>query len=276
MFTINCKGKLLVIDKPLIMGIINLTNDSFYSDSCKPNIEGALLQANKMIGEGASILDIGGQSTRPGSERIGEDEEADRILPIIDALNKQLPHSIISVDTYYASVAERAIHAGASIVNDISAGRMDERMLTIVGELEVPYICMHMQGSPATMQENPHYDDVVKEVLEFFIERIEICKKNNIHDIIIDPGFGFGKSIQHNFLLLKNLAVFKMLERPILAGLSRKGMIYKSLENTPEHALNGTTVLNTIALMNSASVLRVHDALEAAEAVKLMQVYISS
>jgi dihydropteroate synthase len=270
MFTLNCKGKLLAFERPIIMGIINATPDSFY----KGNInEDMLALAKKMIDEGATILDIGGQSTRPGSERISVDEEIQRVLPVITAIHKNFPETILSIDTYSSNVAVAAVEAGASIVNDISAGNMDEQMIATVAQLKLPYVCMHMQGTPADMHKNPRYNDVAKEVLDFFINKIYDCKNAGINDIIIDPGFGFGKTIEHNFSLLKKMEVLRMLDKPILAGLSRKSSIYKTLGTTAENALNGTAVLNTIALMNGASVLRVHDVKEAAEAIKLFTAY---
>ncbi|WP_462250133.1 dihydropteroate synthase [Ferruginibacter sp.] len=270
MFTLNCKGKLLAFESPIIMGIINATPDSFY----KGNInEDMLALAKKMIDDGATILDIGGQSTRPGSSSITAEEEIQRVLPVIEAIHKNFPDTIISIDTYSSKVAVAAVKAGAAIVNDISAGNMDEQMIEMVAQLKLPYVCMHMQGTPADMHKNPQYNDVVKEVLDFFITKIEQCKSAGIVDIIIDPGFGFGKTIEHNFSLLKKMNVLQMLDKPILAGLSRKSSIYKTLGTTVQNALNGTTVLNTIALQNGASILRVHDVKEAAEAIKLFTAY---
>lgn len=270
MFTLNCRGNLLVADGPLVMGIINATPDSFY----KGNISDDILQlAAGMIADGATILDIGGQSTRPGSQRISAAEEIQRVVPVIAQIHAQFPATIISVDTYSSKVALAAVEAGAAMVNDISAGTMDEQMMATVAALKLPYVCMHMQGTPENMQQEPLYDDVVKEVLDFFIATIEVCKKAGINDIIIDPGFGFGKTIAHNFSLLKKLEVFKMLNVPLLAGLSRKSTVYKTLQTTADHALNGTTVLNTMALMNGAGILRVHDVKEAMEAVTLFNAY---
>ena len=273
MFTLNCKERLVVIDRPLVMGIINATPDSFYEDSRKPNADAALELAEQMITAGAALLDIGGQSTRPDSKRVGEEEEAERVLPVIETVHASFPDIIISIDTYYASVARQAVEAGASVVNDISGGTMDENMMATVGKLNVPYICTHIKGTPETMQSKPMYEDVTKELLQYFIDRVELCKQNGIKDIIIDPGFGFGKTSKHNFIILKNLAVFSMLERPILAGLSRKATIYKTLGITADEALNGSTVLHTIALLNGASILRVHDVRQAMEAVKLVEAY---
>ncbi len=273
MYTLNCKGRLLVLDKPIVMGIMNATPDSFYSRSRKIKIDEVLQQAEKMIANGAAILDIGAQSTRPGSERISPTEEAERILPVIEATAKEFPKAIISVDTYYAAVAEQAVKAGASIINDISGGMYDADMLSTVGKLNSPYICMHIKGTPETMQQNPQYDDVTKEVLDFFIQRIDLCRQNNIHDVIIDAGFGFGKTIAHNFELMRHLSVFTMLEKPVMIGISRKSTIYKTLGISVDDALNGTTVLHTIALLNGANILRVHDVREAIEAIELLQAY---
>jgi dihydropteroate synthase len=255
------------------MGIINATPDSFYSGSRKPAVEAALQQAEKMITEGATMLDIGGQSTRPKSEQISAAEEAERVLPVIEAIAKKFPQTFISVDTFYASVAKQSVAAGASIVNDISGGNIDAAMLSTVASLRVPFICMHMKGTPQTMQQNPFYENVIKEVLDFFIQKINDCKVAGINDVIVDVGFGFGKTIAHNFELLKNLSIFKMLEKPILAGLSRKSTVYRTLNTTPEEALNGTTVLQTISLLNGANIIRTHDVKEAVESIKLIEAY---
>ena len=273
MFTLNCNGRLLIISKPVVMGIINITPDSFYTASQTQNIDEALQQAEKMIAEGATILDIGGQSTRPASTRISAEEEIERVIPVIKAINKTFPETYISVDTYYAKVAENAVTAGACIINDISGGTMDDTMLSTVGKLNVPYICMHIKGRPETMQENPTYENVTLEVLDFFVQQTEKCRLNNIHDIIIDPGFGFGKTATHNFQLLKQLSSFKILDKLIMAGLSRKATIYKTLGITAEESLNGTTVLNTIALLNGANILRVHDVKEAVQAIELAEAF---
>jgi dihydropteroate synthase len=273
MFTLNCKGKLLTIEQPLVMGIINATPDSFYKGDLPAGLEEIVVQVGKMTSEGASIIDIGGQSTRPGSERISASEEIQRVIPVIDSILTTYPQTIISIDTYHSEVALAAIKAGASIVNDISAGSLDPEMIHCVSSLKVPYICMHMKGSPEHMQKNPTYDDLIKEVLDFFIDKIEQCKKAGIKDIIIDPGFGFGKTIQQNFILLKQLSVFKMLDKPILAGLSRKSMVYKTLDVDVTAALNGSTVLHTIALQQGASILRVHDVKEAMQAVTLFTAF---
>jgi len=273
MFTLNCKGKMLFVEKPLVMGILNINDDSFYKGNRSQNMDVILKKAEQMIEEGADILDIGGQSTRPESIRISEAEELQRSLPVIEMMIKKSFKVLLSIDTYYATVAKEAVHAGAAIVNDISAGEMDKTMLNTVGLLNVPYICMHMKGVPETMHLNIHYENVITEVLDFFIKKTAECNEAGIKDIIIDPGFGFGKNIHHNFQLLKNLQLFRILGRPIMAGLSRKSSIYKTLHITAEDSLNGTTVLNTIALQNGASILRVHDVKEAKEAITLFEAY---
>ena len=272
MFTLNCKGRLLAVDKPLVMGVINATPDSFYSGSRFPQKEDALHEAEKMLKEGATILDIGAQSTRPGSVRIRSDEELDRVIPVFESINKEFPDAILSIDTYYPVVAKAAVEAGASIINDISAGNT-EGMLETAAHLKTPYVCMHMKGTPDTMQQQPQYDNVTNEVLEFFIRKLEQCRNAGINDVIVDPGFGFGKTIHHNFRLLKELNVFKILQKPLLLGLSRKSTIYKTIGSGPEEALNGTTVLNTIGLMNGGVILRVHDVKEAMETIKLFEAY---
>lgn len=274
MFTLNCKGKLLSLETPVVMGIVNATPDSFYDGHLNKTADDILMLAEKMLRAGAGVLDIGGQSTRPGSDRIDTDEERARVLPVIEAIAKRFPEAILSVDTFYSKVAAEAIASGVHIVNDISAGMLDEEMIPTIGAFKnVPYICMHMKGTPQDMQQHAVYDDVVREVLDFFIFKIEACRLAGITDVIVDPGFGFAKTIEHNFLLLKELAVLKLLNRPILAGLSRKATIYKTLGRTAAEALNGTTVLNTIALLNGAHLLRVHDAKEAHEAVQLVGRY---
>lgn len=273
MFTLNCKGILLVAENPLVMGIINTTPDSFYSGSRRESIDSVLQQARQMLAAGADILDIGGQSTRPGSTLLSDAEEMERVIPAVTAIANQFPAAILSIDTFYATVATAAVAAGARIVNDISSGDMDANMLATVAGLRVPYICMHMKGKPQTMQSEAVYDDVVKEVLDYFIGKIAMCRKAGITDIIIDPGFGFAKTIRHNFQLLKQLAAFNITGLPVMAGLSRKSTIYKTLGITAEEALNGTTVLNTLALQNGADILRVHDVKEAKEVVKLFIEY---
>ena len=273
MFSLNCKGKLLLIEKPLVMGILNITDDSFYAGSRLQNIEAIKNKATKIMNEGADIIDIGAQSTRPGSTRISAEEELKKLLPAIEMLTGLFPEILISIDTYHSEVARETVKAGAAIINDISAGEMDKNMLETAGSLGVAYIAMHMKGVPETMHEDTNYEDVTKQILDFFINKIADCKRDGIKDLIIDPGFGFGKNIAQNLLLLKNLSVFQMLEGPILTGLSRKSTIYKTLHISPEESLNGTTVLHTLALQNGASILRVHDVKEAKETVNLFEAY---
>ena len=273
MYSINCKGKLLGFGTPQVMGILNITPDSFYEGHLHRSMDELADMAGKMISHGAAILDIGGQSTRPGSERIAAEDELIRVVPVIENIHRHFPNTVISIDTYSSIVAKAAVEAGAAMVNDISGGNSDAAMISTVAALKVPYVCMHMRGTPATMQKEPVYDNVVTTVLDFFITKINECKKAGITDIIIDPGFGFGKTIAHNFQLLKNLPVLAITGRPILAGLSRKSTIYKTLGITVGEALNGTTVLNTMALLNGASLLRVHDVKEAREAIQLYTTY---
>ncbi len=273
MFSLNCKGKLVSLEKPLVMGILNITADSFYEGSRLQSMDEILGKAGQMLGEGADILDVGGQSTRPGSERISAAGEIQKVIPVIEMLTKTYEHAILSIDTFYAEVVKEAVNAGVSMVNDISGGEMDRNMFTTVASLNVPYICMHMKGVPATMQHDIQYEDVTKEVFDYFIQKINECRIAGIKDVIIDPGFGFGKTREHNFILLKNLSLFKTLERPVMAGLSRKSTIYKTLNITAADSLNGTTVLNTIALQNGANILRVHDVKEAKEAITLFEHY---
>ncbi len=254
-----------------MMGILNLTPDSFYGGSRITDTGSLLRTAEQMLKEGAGILDIGGQSTRPGSERIGAETELKRVIAPVEALHKNFPDAFISIDTYYASVAREAVAAGACLVNDISAGTMDPGMTETVAALSVPYVLMHMQGTPDTMHLNPQYENVTKDVLDFFIARVNALRLAGIRDLVIDPGFGFGKTITHNFELLRNLPVFRTLKTPILLGLSRKSMIWKTLGISPEEAMNGSTVLHTIGLVNGASLLRVHDVKAAVEAVRLWQ-----
>jgi dihydropteroate synthase len=251
------------------MGIINATPDSFYSSSRKQAVYDALILAEKMIRDGAAILDIGGQSTRPGSDALSMGEELDRVLPVIQAISKAFPDIFLSVDTFHAKVAATAVENGASIVNDISGGSFDPVMFSTVAGLRVPYICMHLSSTQKTMHHVPEYTDVTTEVLDYFIEKKAACEKAGIPDIIIDPGFGFSKNSKNNFELLKHLEVFAMLKKTVLVGISRKSTIYKTLGITPEEALNGTTVLNTAALLKGASILRVHDVKEAMQAITL-------
>ncbi|HKP32075.1 MAG TPA: dihydropteroate synthase [Chitinophagaceae bacterium] len=253
------------------MGIINITPDSFYSGSRHVDMDDILKTAEKMIKDGAAIIDVGAQSTRPGSEQLSPDEEIERIGDIISSINKNFPDTIISIDTFHSAVAVNAVNDGASMVNDISGGSMDSNMISAVAKLNVPYICMHIKGTPATMQQHAKYDNITLEVLDYFVKKIDACRKAGIKDVIIDPGFGFAKTIEQNFELLNNLQTLKMLDAPILCGLSRKSTIYRTLNITADEALNGTTVMNTIALLKGASILRVHDVKEAVECVKLVE-----
>lgn len=254
------------------MGIINATPDSFYSKSTAQQISEALVLAEKHLQAGASILDIGGQSTKPNAIKITAQEEAKRVVPLIEAIAKRFD-CFISVDTFYSEVVEQAVQAGTSMVNDISAGRLDENLLPIVAKYKLPYVLMHMQGNPQTMQQKPVYKNVVGEVYNFFEERIAYCKKLGIDQIVLDAGFGFGKTIENNYSLLKNQAKFLKLGFPVLTGISRKSMIYKPLQLTPNEALNGTTALHILALQNGASILRVHDVAEAKQAIDLYSLY---
>lgn len=273
MYTLNCRGTLRTVDKPIVMGILNITPDSFYAANRSMNGDQVLEMASRQLEEGAAILDIGGQSTRPGAGRVDAETERERVIPVIETIHRHFPDAWISVDTFHASVAEKAVAAGATLVNDISGGMMDPDMLSTVAKLQVPYVCMHLKGTPETMQEDPRYEDVTLEVLDYFIERVSACRKAGIQDLLIDPGFGFGKTAAHNFTLLKKLSAFQLLGLPILCGLSRKSTIYRTLGTTAEAALNGTTVLHTIALLNGAQILRVHDVREAKEAIVLVEKY---
>ena len=267
--TLNCRGRLLDLSTPAIMGIMNLTPDSFF-DGGRLNDEKSIIEyAGKMLKEGADIIDIGGQSTRPGAQLIDSNEEWKRIGSAIKIIHTNFTNAVISIDTFYADVADKALQAGASIINDISGGDFDKNMHQTALENQVPYIVMHMQGNPGTMQLNPAYKEVVSDVLRYFVKKVTLLKNLGLHDIVIDPGFGFGKTVEHNFALLNNLNVFRLTDCPILAGLSRKSMITKVLNVKSKEALNGTTALNTIALMKGASILRVHDVKEAMEVKKL-------
>lgn len=268
--TINCKGILIDLASPKVMGILNITPDSFY-DGGKYKDEVAILnQVDKMLTEGATFIDVGAYSSRPGAAHISEEEELKRILPVINLLLKNFPEIILSVDTFRSKIAKETINAGAAIINDISGGTMDDNMFSTVANLQVPYILMHMLGTPQNMQKNPVYDDVVKDIISFFAKQIFELHQLQLNDIIIDMGFGFGKTIAHNYQILKDLRLFKSLEAPILTGISRKSMLYKTLDISAQEALNATTSANTIALLNGANILRVHDVKEAVEAVKIV------
>ncbi|MFT5818491.1 MAG: dihydropteroate synthase [Bacteroidia bacterium] len=265
---INIKNTLLDLRTPVVMGILNVTPDSFADGGKYTDLDQAVQQAEKMVAEGATILDIGGYSSRPGAAEVSIQEELDRVLPVLEKL-KGFTDAFLSIDTFRSRVAAEAVQAGANMVNDISAGEDDDAMLATVATLGVPYIAMHKQGKPKTMQENPKYTDVVGEVLEYLQKKITQCKAAGIKEVIIDPGFGFGKTTLHNYALLRNLDELTRLNVPILAGISRKSMINKVLETSPAEALNGTTFLHAYALRGGASILRVHDVKEALECVKL-------
>lgn len=269
--TLNCAGRLLDLSHPVIMGIINVTADSFYAGSRFTLLSDIMKQAEKMLQEGAHILDIGGMSSRPGATIISAEEEVERITPVIKTLAKEFPGTIISLDTIYGLSAKAGADLGVGIINDISAGRLDSTMYSTVAELGLPYVLMHMQGQPGTMQSNPQYTDVMTEVLDFFIAEVGKLRALGLKDIILDPGFGFGKNLSHNYTLLKNMHVFQILDLPLLAGISRKSMIYRLLATSPEDALNGTTALHMIALQQGAKILRVHDVKPAREVIKLWE-----
>ena len=268
--TINCKGNLVDLSSPKVMGILNITPDSFFDGGKYKNEKEILSQVEKMLLEGATFIDVGAYSSRPGAKHISEEEELQRIIPVINLLIKHFPEIIISVDTFRSKIAEETINAGAAIVNDISGGKMDDNMFATVANLQVPYILMHMLGTPQNMQKNPVYRDVTKEIISFFAAQINRLHQFKLNDVIIDVGFGFGKTIDHNFEILKNLSLFKSLDAPILAGISRKSMLYKTLDISAKQALNATTSANTIALLNGANILRVHDVKEAVEAIKIV------
>jgi len=268
-FSLNIKGKIFELNSPKIMGILNATPDSFFKDSRVNTVTQILHKAEKMLDEGAHILDIGGFSTRPNAEEVSIEEEITRILPLIDAISREFPEAIVSIDTFRSKVAKQAIEAGASIINDISGGQADSDMFEAVVQLKVPYIMMHMRGTPTTMMKNVTYENVVKEVVQFFSQQVSILKKMGHNDIIIDPGFGFSKTIEQNYELLKHLNHLQMVGCPILIGVSRKTMIYKLLKTTPEMALNGTNILNFASLEKGARILRVHDVKESRETIEL-------
>jgi dihydropteroate synthase len=267
--TVNAGGKLIDLSSPKVMGIINITPDSFYAESRKTGIADVLQQAEKMLADGATFLDIGAYSSRPGADDISVQEETDRLLPVVEAIVSVFPDAVISIDTFRAKVAEEAIHSSAHMINDISGGELDEDMFATIARLQVPYILMHMKGNPQTMQQLANYEDVFAEVYDYFVKKTYRLKQLGVHDIILDPGFGFAKKPEHSYALMNRLQEFNTLQLPILAGISRKKMIYGLLNTTADEALNGTTALNTIALMKGAGILRVHDVKEAVEAVKI-------
>jgi len=269
--TINAGGKLIDLSTPRVMGIINITPDSFYAGSRKLLVADALQQAGKMLAEGADFLDIGAYSSRPGAEDISIQEETDRLLPVIEAITTKHPEAIISIDTFRSKVAEAAIKTGAHIINDISGGQLDNEMFDTVARLQVPYILMHMKGTPQNMNKMAQYDDIFTEVLQYFAERIHKLSQLGVNDVIIDPGFGFAKMTEHSYALMNRLADFDILQLPVLVGVSRKRMVYNVVGGNAEGALNATTALNTIALTKGANILRVHDVKEAVEAIKIFR-----
>jgi dihydropteroate synthase len=271
-YTLQIKGRIVCLDKPQVMGILNLTPDSFFSGSrIDKNREAILSKAGEMIREGADFLDLGGYSSRPGAVDISIQEEIDRVVPAVEVIRKEFPNILLSIDTFRSKVAQEAVFAGADIVNDISAGNLDEAMLPMIASLGVPYIAMHMKGNPQNMLSQSNYSDILGEILHYFAEKVDLIRKLGIKDVIIDPGFGFAKTIEQNFYLLKNLKSFETLGFPLLVGVSRKSMIYKTLQIDTTKALNGTTALNMFALLQGANILRVHDVKEAKETVKLFE-----
>jgi dihydropteroate synthase len=267
--TINCKGQLIDLSIPKVMGILNVTPNSFFDGGKYKNESEMLSQVDKMLGEGATFIDIGAYSSKPNAEFVSEEEEINRIIPVIQLILTHFPDALLSIDTFRSKVAEVCLANGAALINDISAGNLDEGMFEVIAKHNVPYIMMHMRGTPQTMQTLTDYDDIVKEMLFYFSERIHKARSFGINDLVIDPGFGFAKTIIQNYEVLQKLALFKILELPLLVGVSRKSMVYKPLDSSAAEALNGTTVLNTIALTKGANILRVHDVKEAVECVSL-------
>lgn len=272
-YSLKIRGRLYQVDQPWVMGILNTSNDSFYDGGKYHTTDTALRQAEKMLNEGARIIDVGGQSTRPGAVMTGTEEELGRTISIVDAIARRFPEAVISIDTFRAEVAKRAVEAGAGIVNDISAGDDDPGMMDTVATLGVPYIAMHKLGDPATMQVNPQYEDVAQDILLYLKRKTDMLRDKGVHDIIIDPGFGFGKNLEHNYTLMKQLQLFHTLNCPLMVGVSRKSLICKLLKVNPGSALNGSTALHTIALLKGAHILRVHDVKEAMEVVKIVSYY---
>jgi dihydropteroate synthase len=268
--TLNVRGTLLDLSKPKIMGILNLTPDSFYDGGRNNNLNDALKKTEQILSEGADLIDIGAYSSRPGAEHISEETESDRLIPVLRAIVSEFPDTILSIDTFRSGIAQTAVNEGAGIINDISAGSMDPEMFQTIANLGVPYIMMHMKGTPQTMATQNDYEDITTEVCQYFASRIQKLKNLGVNDLIVDPGFGFAKNLDQNYELLANLEHLKSTGHPVLAALSRKSMIYKLLETDAEHALNGTTAANTIALIKGANILRVHDVKAAAEVVKIV------
>jgi len=267
--SLNCKGELIDLSTPKVMGILNITPDSFYDGGQFKDSKSILVQTEKLISEGATFVDVGAYSSRPGADFVSENEELHRITPVVELILKHFPKALISIDSFRANVIRECVNAGAVFSNDISAGHLDDQMMKTIGELGIPYIMMHMRGTPQTMQNLTHYDHLVTEIFSYFSERIQLAKQHQIMDVVIDPGFGFAKTLSQNYELLGKLEFFQNLNCPILCGVSRKSMIYKTLDCLPKEALNGTTALNMVALMNGANILRVHDVKEAMECVKL-------
>ena len=270
MSTINCKGTLINLSTPKVMGIVNVTPDSFFDGGKLTDADAVVFQVEKMLQEGATFIDLGGYSSKPGADFVSETEELNRVIPVVKLLVEKFPDILLSIDTFRSEVAKQAIENGAALINDISAGLLDENMLETVAKLQVPYIMMHMKGTPKTMQSLANYEDLLKEMNFYFSERIAKARRFGLNDIIIDPGFGFAKTLEQNYELLQNLELLQFHDLPILAGISRKSMIYKALETAPEAALNGTTFLHAFCLQKGANILRVHDVKEAVECVKLM------
>ena len=268
-FNLNCKGKLTVYKHPIVMGIINATPDSFYSDSRKNILSEVINIANKMIVDGAEIIDIGGYSSRPGADQVSTKEEIRRVIPVIKTIRDEFPDQLISIDTFRTDVAEAAISAGANMINDITGGLKNDSIYKLAAAEKTPYIMMHMQGNTANMHTQTEYNSMISDMIYFFSKQITLAQEAGLNDIILDIGIGFSKTIDQNYTLIKHLADFSILDRPLLIGVSRKSLIYKTLNITPEEALNGSTVLHTISLMNGANILRVHDVKEAVEAVRL-------
>lgn len=271
--SLNCRGTLLTLDQPRIMGILNVTPDSFYDGGKFDKDQAWLSHVERMLDEGADLIDVGGMSSRPGADLISEEEELKRVIPVVKGILKNFPQALVSVDTIRSAVARQAADEGAVMVNDISAGKFDPEMFSTVAELKLPYVLMHMQGEPSTMQKDPKYRKVTLDVLDFLIQKVGQLRELGVADIVIDPGFGFGKTVAHNYRLLRDLASFEMLDCPILVGASRKSMICRVLGVSPEHALNGTTAVHALALLNGANLLRVHDVRQAVEVIQIMDAY---
>lgn len=267
--TINCKGELIDLSVPKVMGILNVTPNSFFDGGKYKNEDEIISQVGKMLSDGATFIDIGAYSSKPSAEFVTEQEEIDRIVPAIELILKYFPETLLSIDTFRAEVAKASIESGAAIINDIAAGELDDKMFDVIAEYNVPYIMMHMRGNPQTMQSLTQYDDIIKEMMFYFSEKVKKARSLGINDLILDPGFGFAKTTDQNFEVMQKMELFNILELPVLAGISRKSMIYKTLGTTPQEALNGTTFLNTIALTKGAKILRVHDVKEAMECVTL-------